>query len=91
MSASSATNGQVTIGTTAALILQGAALRSHLVIQNTHASNDLFIGGSDAVTTSGATSGIKVPAGESFTLDGFTGSLFGIGSAAGTTVSFFAF
>jgi hypothetical protein len=74
----------VTIGTSAALIKGSTSGRESIVIQNVHASNDLYVGPS-GVTTS---SGVKVPAGQSITFDDYIGPVYGIASAASTDVRY---
>lgn len=75
----------VTIGTTAAEIVDAHSLRSAILIQNNHASNDLYLGDDDQVTTS---TGLHLPAGESMRLHS-TRAVWGIASAASTDVRYY--
>lgn len=75
--------GTVTIGATAALIKAGRAPRNSILIQNVHASNNLFIGLDSSVTTA---NGIKIAAGQSMQFTDSGSEIYGIASAAGTDV-----
>lgn len=77
--------GTATIGTTAATILASNTGRTAIVVQNNHASNDLYIGSDDSVAT---TTGLHLAAGESIRLH-HHGTIFGIASAASTDVRYF--
>ena len=77
--------GAVTIpDTPATQIVGGRSARDTVLIQNVHASNVLYIGPSNAVTTA---NGFKLLAGESIELSA-VGAVFGIASAAGTDVRY---
>ena len=83
----------VTVSTTEMEILAASpGRRRALMIQNAHASNDLYLGfGAGEVT---ASNGIKVPAGGAFTDNGpdcYSGQVRGIASGAGTSVRVVAF
>lgn len=78
--------GTVTVGTSATAIRVAKGTRNSIVIQNVHASNDLYIGGDDQVAT---TTGLKIIAGDSIKLDDFNGPVYGIASAASTDVRYF--
>lgn len=80
----------VTVGTSAAQLLADTpGRRRALIIQNTHASNDLYLGfgpNASGVTTG---TGIKLVAGDTFTDQGdrcYSGAVYGIASASGTPV-----
>jgi hypothetical protein len=81
--------GNVSIGASAAVI-SAAKGRSRVIVQNNHATQILYLGDDASVTADAtATGGLKIAAGASVTLEGFTGSLYGIASGAATTVAFF--
>ena len=69
----------VSIGTSAAVIKAARSSRQSILVQNAHASNDLYVGADSSVTTS---NGLKLVAGASLTLDSYTGAVYGIASAA---------
>lgn len=76
--------GAKTIGGTAAIIVSGRATRDSVIVQNLHASNDLYVGPDSDVLT---TTGIKIAAGESYQVP-TRGDVYGIASAAGTDVRY---
>jgi hypothetical protein len=76
------TSAAATIGGTAAVVAAARQSRRNLIVQNLHASQDLYVGPS-GVTTS---SGVKVAAGQSVGFVDFNGTLYGIASGAGTDV-----
>jgi len=65
-------NKQETIGTSAVQLNSGTSLPSGRVLLKAHPDNTgrIFIGGASTVTTSGATGGIPLSAGESHFFDG---------------------
>lgn len=75
-----------TIGTTAAIISASNSTTVSRIVQNNHASNDLYIGGASTVTTA---NGLKVPAGGSLVIDKSFGEIWGIANAASTDVRLF--
>ena len=77
------TNSTATIGATAGSIIAGRSGRRSVVVQNLHASNDLYIGDDANVTTS---NGVKVAAGQSISFEEYIGPVYGIASGAGTDV-----
>lgn len=77
--------GTVTIGATAALIKAGRAQRNSILVQNVHASNDLYVGLDASVSTS---NGIKIAAGQSMEIYDGGSEVYGIASGAGTDVRF---
>lgn len=79
--------GTVSIGTSAAIVLAAASRRT-VIVQNNHATQILYLGDDSSVTTS---TGLKVAAGASVTLQDYIGPLYGIASGATTTVNYFAF
>ena len=83
MSSESA-NGNVSIGTSAAIIKAANGRRESLVVQNVHASQVLYIG-DGSVTTS---NGLRIPAGESMRLQ-TKAAVYGIASGASTDVRYF--
>lgn len=70
-----------TVGTTASSII-AAGTRKEILVTNTHASNDLYLGDAGVVVGSG----VKLVAGQTASLE-YQGELFGISNAAGTTVA----
>lgn len=85
MNGSDVSYGTVTIGGTAAVVKAGNSRRKAIVVQNVHASQDLYLGDDSSVTTS---NGLKVAAGESILVP-TTGPIYGIASGAGTDVRYF--
>ena len=91
----------ITVGTGLVQLLAGTpGYRRSLVIQNVHASNDLFLGffptGTDATGAAALTTGtgIRIPAGGSFidnSPNAFSGAVYGRASASGTDVRVLAF
>lgn len=75
----------VAVATTATLIV-GAGNRRSIIVQNNHATQILYVGDDNGVTTS---TGLKIAAGASLTLEAYTGALYGIGSGAATTTNYF--
>lgn len=82
-SSGSATLSQVTVGGTAVSLVDATPVRRSVLIQNVHATNNLFIGPTNGVLT---TTGIQVRSNESIELTDYNGALFGIASAASTDV-----
>lgn len=82
---SSMAHAAVSIGATAAIICAGRSQRDSIVIQNVHASQDLYVGMDNTVTTANS---VKVPAGGSIEFTDYNGPVWGIGSGAGTTVRY---
>jgi hypothetical protein len=80
-------DGTKSIGSTAAVIVAARPGRAKLIIQNRHATQDLFIGPTNAV--SGTAYAFKLTAGQSRDLGPYTGALWGYGSGAATTCTFF--
>lgn len=76
--------GAKSIGTTAVLITAARNARDAVLVQNLHASNDLYVGPDSSVTSS---NGIKIAAGESISVPS-RGDVYGIGSAASTDARF---
>jgi hypothetical protein len=76
----------VSIGTSAGVIKAARASRRSIVVQNAHAANVLTVGMDSSVTTS---NGIRLGPGDSLTLEGYTGAVYGIASAASTDVRYF--
>jgi hypothetical protein len=71
-----------TVGTTSAEIIAAGAFVGWMTVQNTHASNTLFV----SFTTPATATDIAILPGAGLTLPfGPTNALNGIGSAAGTT------
>lgn len=77
--------GNVTIGTTAALITAQDGGRKSVLVENAHASNVLYVGNDSSVTTS---NGFKIAAGASQRFYE-PGPLYGIASAASTDVRYY--
>lgn len=80
----------VTVGAAAVQLLADLpGRRRALIIQNAHASNDLYLGfgpNADDVTT---TNGVRLSAGDTYTDEGercYSGAVYGIASASGTSV-----
>lgn len=78
--------GAASVGTSASQIVASRSSRNGLVVQNIHASNDLYIGSDSSVTTS---TGVKVPAGASIEFPEYVGAVYGIASGSSTTVRYF--
>jgi hypothetical protein len=83
---SNGSNSAVSIGTSAAQIVDGTSMRRSVVVQNAHASNVLYVGANSSVTTS---NGIKIAAGDSISFNDYVGTLYGIASGASTDVRVF--
>lgn len=79
----------ISVSTSAVQILAANSARKALLIQNVHATNDLFL--SFNATAPTTTNGIRVKAGETYTDEGYTGVVQGIASAAGTDVRYVEF
>jgi hypothetical protein len=79
---SKVTSSAVSIGTSAAVIVSGRQSRRNLIVQNAHASQDLYLGTSGVATSTG----LKVIAGASVGFEDFNGVLYGIASGAATDV-----
>lgn len=78
-------SSQASIGAAAASLVTSRINRRHLVIRNTHATQSLFIGPDNTVTTA---NGFLVPAANGvIELFGYTGAVFAIGSGAATTAT----
>lgn len=77
--------GNASIGTSAAVVVAASSLRKGIIVQNAHASQDLYLGSDDDVTTS---TGLKIAAGESILLP-TTAVVYGIASGASTDVRYF--
>lgn len=80
----------VTVGTTAVqLLANNPGRRRALVIQNVHASNDLYLGLGASANTVTTSNGIRIKAGETYS-DGepncYSGPIYGIASGASTDV-----
>lgn len=81
--------GNVSVGTSAAVVA-AAKGRKNITVQNNHATQILYLGDDANVTAdAAATGGLKVAAGASVTLYGFTGPLYGIASGAATPAAYF--
>lgn len=74
--------GAFSVGSSAAVIVAANNRRESVVIQNTHASQDLYVGTDSSVTNA---NGLKVPAGQSVEFTSYQGSVYGYGSGAATT------
>jgi hypothetical protein len=72
--------GTVSVGTSAALIAAARFRRDAVIVQNVHATQDLYVGPDASVAT---TTGIKIPAGQSFVVP-TRGAVYGIASGAAT-------
>jgi hypothetical protein len=81
-------SGSATVGTTAAaLVTVPGGYNGGVVVTNTHASNILYLGGSNVTTSNG----LKVAAGASVNVPGGKGlarTLYAVASAASTTVTY---
>lgn len=78
--------GTASVGTSAVLIRSGKSGRDGIIIQNVHATQVVYIGSDASVAT---TTGLKVAAGSSVTLDFYNGPVYGIADGASTDVRFF--
>ena len=74
----------VTVGTSAVLLMAGASNRDLVIIQNNHGSNNLYVGNSAVV----ATSGLKIAAGKTHQFEGKPAqdTWYGIADGADTNV-----
>lgn len=82
----------VSVGTSAVQLVGGRSLRKGLLIQNNHASQNVFVGTSSSVTASGAaaTDGVKIAAGATLTIPvRQTGAIYAIADGAATDVRYF--
>lgn len=77
--------GAVTVSTSAKEIVASNGMRRRVVVQNNHASNDLYLGDDDSVAT---TSGLHLVAGDSVELHS-PKAIYGIASAASTDVRYY--
>jgi hypothetical protein len=82
MSAGTFTTAQFTVGTTASKIADAGSRGDSVRVRNTHATNTLFVGPDNTVTTG---NGYPIPAGQTETFN-FSLTLWAIASGAGTTV-----
>jgi hypothetical protein len=81
--------GNVSVGSSA-VVVAAAKGRSRIIVQNNHATQILYLGDDANVTAdAAATGGLKIAAGASVTLEGFTGNVYGIASGASTPVAYF--
>lgn len=88
MSVSGAANyGAFSVGTSAAVIVSAGQKTKSLIIKNTHASQTLFVGDDSSVSD---TTGFPVAAGESISIEGYNGPVYGYGSGADTTGRYLA-
>jgi hypothetical protein len=76
-------DGTKSIGSSAAVIVAARPGRTRLVVQNRHATQDLFLGPTGAVSSTAFA--WKLTAGQSRDLGAYTGALYGYGSGAATT------
>lgn len=74
--------GAISVGSSAAVVVGANNRRESVAIQNTHASQDLYLGFDASVTNA---SGFKVAAGQSVTFFSYQGAIYGYGSGAATT------
>jgi len=82
--------GSKDVTTSAQLLVAARSFRDAVIIQNVHASNDLYVGPNASVVAGSAgtaNSGIKVAAGESIQIP-TRGDVYGIASAASTDVRY---
>lgn len=79
------TNTAPTVTNASTTLVAANATRSYLLIQNNHASADVYVRLDGAAAT--LTTGVKIPAGGSYELVGFvpTGAVTAIGSVASNT------
>lgn len=77
--------GTVTVGTSATQILAASNNRLQAIIRNTSGTDSLFLGYSDAITTSNAP--IKLSAGDAWVEDVSVTALFGIVSSGTVTAA----
>jgi hypothetical protein len=79
---SNISHATVSVGASAVALVDGTPSRRNLIVQNVHASQDLYVGGAGVATSTG----LKVIAGASVGFDDFNGPLYGIASGAATDV-----
>jgi hypothetical protein len=71
--------GAVSISTSATLIHEGDSNVDEVVVQNVHATEDIYVGLDASVTTA---NGVKIPAGSAMSITLRNQSLYGIAAAA---------
>lgn len=77
--------GTKTVGTSATQVSDGAYRRKTLLIQNAHATNNLFVGPDSSVTTS---TGIKLAPADSIEFSDFIKPVYAIADGASTDVRY---
>jgi hypothetical protein len=82
MKSGSITTTAVSVGTSAVLLSGASGPRERLIVQNLHASQILYVGGSDVTTSNG----IRIAAGEAREFENLVGAVYGIASGATTDV-----
>lgn len=85
MGSSSVANGNNDVGTSAEQLLGGRQRRESVLIKNNHASQILYLGSDDSVSSS---NGMPLAAGESVRLQ-TNGPVWAIASGASTDVRYF--
>lgn len=74
----------ISVGAAAQVILAGRGMRTAVLLQNLHATQDLYVGPTSGVSTA---NGIKIAAGATMTLP-FRGTIYGIATGAATDVRY---
>lgn len=76
--------GQVSVTTSATLIKAVNLKRLNVCVTNTHATADLYVGANKAANLLTTSTGYKVPAGQSFTIEN-TDDVYGVASTGTLT------
>ena len=74
--------GTISVGAAAAVVVAANNRRESVYIQNTHATQDLYLGYDSSVTDA---NGFKLAAGQSIEIKSHQGPVYGYGSGAATT------
>ena len=78
------------VGTSAVKLLDGQSRRDELLIQNTGATNNVFVGKDSTVTATGVTTGLKLAPGTNpVRFDEYNGPIYVIADVASAQVTAF--
>lgn len=76
------TTTAVSVGTSAVLLSGASGPRERLIVQNLHATQTLYVGGSDVTTANG----LRINAGEAREFENLVGAVYGVASGVTTDV-----
>jgi hypothetical protein len=79
------TGGAISVGTSAATLIAASSRRKSVLLQNVHATNKLYIGLADTVTTS---TGVRLNPGEAIEFEDYLGPVYAIADGASTDVRY---